>query len=82
MFFSHQIGSFFSIQFAGYAYEWFGNSYFWPFLIAGLTLIPAAIMAYSIKEYHYFQPVQFASGRGRPAVGNGRRWRAVLIATV
>ncbi len=53
VFFSHQIGSFFSIQFAGYAYEWFGNSYFWPFLIAGLTLIPAAIMAYSIKEYHY-----------------------------
>ena len=53
VFFSHQIGSFFSIQFAGYAYEWFGNSYFWPFLIAGLTLIPAAIMAYSIKEHHY-----------------------------
>ena len=53
VFFSHQIGSFFSIQLSGYAYEWFGNSYFWPFLIAGLTLIPAAIAAYSIKEYHY-----------------------------
>ena len=53
VFFSHQIGSFISIQMAGYAYEWFGNSYFWPFLIAGLTLIPAAIAAYSIKEYHY-----------------------------
>jgi MFS family permease len=53
VFFSHQIGSFFSIQLAGYAYEWSGNSYFWPFLIAGLTLIPAAIMAYSIKEHHY-----------------------------
>lgn len=53
VFFAHQIGSFFSIQLAGYAYEWFGNSYFWPFLIAGLTLIPASIAAYSIKEYHY-----------------------------
>ena len=53
VFFSHQIGSFFSIQLAGYAYEWFDQSYFWPFLIAGLTLIPAAIAAYSINEHHY-----------------------------
>lgn len=53
VFFAHQIGSFFSIQFAGYAYEWFGGSYFWPFLIAGLTLFPASVAAYSIKEYHY-----------------------------
>ena len=53
VFFSHQIGSFFSIQLAGYAYEWFDQSYFWPFLIAGLTLIPASIAAYSIKEHHY-----------------------------
>ena len=53
VFFAHQIGSFFSIQFAGYAYVWFNESYFWPFLIAGLTLIPATIMAFSINEYHY-----------------------------
>lgn len=53
VFFSHQIGSFISIQLAGYAYEWFDGSYFWPFLIAGLTLIPAAIAAYSINEHHY-----------------------------
>ena len=53
VFFSHQIGSFFSIQLAGYAYEWFDQSYFWPFLIAGLTLIPASIAAYSINEHHY-----------------------------
>ena len=53
VFFSHQIGSFISIQLAGYAYEWFDGSYFWPFLIAGLTLIPAAIAAYSIDEHHY-----------------------------
>ena len=52
VFFAHQIGSFFSILLAGYLYDHLG-SYFWPFLIAGLTLIPAAIMAYSIKEYHY-----------------------------
>ena len=64
VFFSHQIGSFFSIQFAGYAYEWFGESYFWPFLIAGLTLIPASIAAYSIKEYHY-------SGRYNPRPAEG-----------
>jgi len=53
VFFAHQIGSFFSIQFAGYAYVWFNESYFWPFLIAGLTLIPATIMAFSINEYQY-----------------------------
>ena len=40
-------------SFAGYAYVWFNESYFWPFLIAGLTLIPATIMAFSINEYHY-----------------------------
>ena len=53
VFFAHQIGSFFSIQLAGYAYVWFNESYFWPFLIAGLTLIPASIAAFSINEYQY-----------------------------
>ena len=53
VFFAHQIGSFISIQLAGYAYVWFNESYFWPFLIAGLTLIPASIAAYSINEYRY-----------------------------
>ena len=51
--FAHQIGSFVSIQLAGYAYEWFNNSYFWPFLIAGLLLIPATVAAYSIRESQY-----------------------------
>ena len=53
VFFSHQIGSFISIQLTGYAYLWFGNDYTWPFLIAGLTLIPASIAAFSINEYRY-----------------------------
>ena len=52
VFFAHQIGSFFSILLAGYVYDWLG-SYFWPFLIAGLTLIPATISAFSINEYQY-----------------------------
>ena len=52
VFFAHQIGSFASIQLAGYMYVWLGG-YFWPFLIAGLTLIPASIAAYSINEYRY-----------------------------
>ena len=53
VFFSHQIGSFVSIQLTGYAYLWFNESYTWPFLIAGLTLIPASIAAFSINEYRY-----------------------------
>ena len=52
VFFAHQIGSFASIQLAGYMYVWLGG-YFWPFLIAGLTLIPASIAAFSINEYQY-----------------------------
>ena len=51
--FAHQIGSFVSIQLAGYAYEWFNNSYFWPCLIAGLLLIPTAIATCSIRESLY-----------------------------
>ena len=79
VFFSHQIGSFFSIQFAGYAYEWFGNSYFWPFLIAGLTLIPAAIAAYSIKEYHYSgrynpRPAEISPQLATATAGAGTRY--------
>ena len=52
VFFAHQIGSFASIQLAGYMYDWWG-SYTVPFLIAGLTLIPASIAAFSINEYRY-----------------------------
>lgn len=52
VFFAHQLGSFASIQLAGYMYDWLG-SYTIPFLIAGLTLIPASIAAFSINEYRY-----------------------------
>ncbi len=79
VFFAHQIGSFLSIQFAGYAYVWFNESYFWPFLIAGLTLIPASIMAFSINEYHYSgrynsQPAGQMATAGATAGGGTRTY--------
>ena len=73
VFFAHQIGSFASIQLAGYMYDWWG-SYTIPFLIAGLTLIPASIAAYSINEYRYsgrYNSAPAAGGLQPAAAGAG-----------
>lgn len=51
-FLCHQVGSFVSILLAGFLYDVTG-SYTLPFAIAGATLFPAALSAFSIKERKY-----------------------------
>ena len=49
---AHQVGSAASVQLAGYMYDIF-ESYFLPFSIAGLLLIPAALSSFTIREKKY-----------------------------
>ena len=51
-FLAHQVGSAVSVQFAGEMRDLTG-SYFLPFAIAGLLLVPAALSAFTIREKKY-----------------------------
>jgi MFS family permease len=56
----HQVGGSASIQFAGLMRDLTG-SYTLPFTLAGLLLIPAALSAFSIREYKYAAKAQSRS---------------------